>query len=92
MVFFHHRAVVEFQSCGGRQRRAHDFPSVLVDEDDLGFKGCCLEIELSRTAHIYVLEPVVLFLILLARADVVISPANPRRCICKCLIGMPARW
>ena len=89
MVLLHHRAVILAQGGHIGQRGTHDFPSVLVEQDDLRLQRRSLKRKRTRTAHVDGLEPVVLIQILLAATCSICHPPHPWCGIGESFVGMP---
>ena len=97
MIGFHHRTVIQLQFCIQVsvfvvQRLTHDFPSVIVHEDNLWLEGGFHKIKFTvgtLCSHVNSLEPVVLVLVLPTGTCIVCLPSNPWSGIDKSLIGMP---
>ena len=95
-VLFYHRTVIFLQAnvlyrhfFVGEHRQTHDFPSVIINEDNLRLEGHRLEHKLSCATHIDGLEPVVLVYIFFSSTRTVCFPLMPWGCIGKGFVRMP---
>ena len=73
LILLHHRTVVFAQSGSVRQWCTHNFPSMLVKQNNLRVDTLSFEGELASRAHVDGLEPVMLILIFLSGFSV-LSP------------------